>query len=413
MVRTSMYIGTYHLNRTIEEMLLAHHVQLRPTDEQVQFLFQSVGVRRFTYNALLAHFKQEGVKWSKQSAIDKLKELKLQYPWMADVSARTSRNVIDDLESAFKRFFANVKAGKKPGFPRFKKRGTSDSFSVREKEKFDVVGKSLRIEKLKTRIKMRQSPRLNGIAKQCTVSFRGGRWFVSILVDCIESPWKPIDNTTREPSVGVDIGIKSLAVLSNGTEIPASTPLKRKLKKLKKLQRKMSRQQKGSNRKERTKRKIQKLHFYVVEKRKAVLHELTDNLTRNYDRIVIEDLNVRGMVKNHKLARAISDVGFGEFRRQLEYKAFFRGCELVVADRFFPSSKMCSGCGQIHDMPLSKRVMECDCGTVLDRDHNAAINLQRYFPTRLSGKQKCTQENCKTTSNGGKFVDGVNKANAT
>ena len=392
-------------------MLLAHKIELRPTEEQAQFLFQSVGVRRFTYNALLAHFKHDGAKWGKQAAAEKLKALKLEYTWMADVSARTSRNVIDDLENAFKQFFASVNAGRKPGFPKFKKKGVADSFSVREKEKFDVAGKTLRIEKLKTRIKMRQGLRLNGIAKQCTVSFRGGRWFASILVDCIDSPWKPVDSMARKPSVGVDVGIKSLAVLSDGTEIPASTPLKRKLKTLNKLQRKFARQKKGSNRRKRTKRKIQQLHFYVGEQRKAVLHNLTDYLTRNYERMVIEDLNVRGMVKNRKLARAISDVGFGEFRRQLEYKAFFRGCEVVVADRFFPSSKMCSGCGQIHDIPLSKRIMECDCGMVLDRDHNAAINLQHYVPTRSSGTE-CTQENGKTSSNGGKFVDGVNKANA-
>lgn len=376
-------------------MLLAHKIELRPTPEQEQFLFQSVGVRRFTYNALLAHFKQDSVKWNKKAANDKLKDLKSEHAWMQDVSARTSRNVIDDLDNAFKKFFKNVKAGKKPGFPKFKKKGVSDSFSIREQQKFDVNGRMLRIEKLKTRIIMRQRLRLNGTAKQCAVSFSGGRWFASILVDCAESPWNPIDTNTRKPSVGVDIGIKSLAVLSDGTEIPANQPLKRQLKKLAKLQKQFARQKKGSNRRSITKRKIARLHFFVTEKRKAVLHELTDYLTRSYGRIVIEDLNVSGMVKNRKLARAISDVGFGEFRRQLEYKAFFRGCELVVADRFFPSSKICSGCGVVHDMPLGNREMNCDCGTVLDRDHNAAINLMNYVPTRSSGT-KSTQEFSKT-----------------
>lgn len=376
-------------------MLLAHKIELRPTPEQEQFLFQSVGVRRFTYNALLAHFKQDGVKWNKKAANDKLKDLKSEHAWMQDVSARTSRNVIDDLDNAFKKFFKNVKAGKKPGFPKFKKKGVSDAFSIREQPKFDVNGRMLRIEKLKTRIKMRQRLRLNGMAKQCTVSFSGDRWFASILVDCAESPWNPIDTNTRKPSVGVDIGIKSLAVLSDGTEIPANQPLKRQLKKLAKLQKRFARQKKGSNRRSITKRKIARLHFFITEKRKAVLHGLTDYLTRSYGRIVIEDLNVSGMVKNRKLARAISDVGFSEFRRQLEYKAFFRGCELVVADRFFPSSKMCSGCGVVHDMPLGNREMNCDCGTVLDRDHNAAINLMNYVPTRSSGT-KSTQEFSKT-----------------
>lgn len=376
-------------------MLLAHKIELRPTPEQEQYLFRSVGVRRFTYNTLLDHFKKDGVKWSKKAANSKLKEIKEEHVWMLDVSARTSRNVIDDLDNAFNKFFKNVKAGKKPGFPNFKKKGVRDSFSIRENPKFDVKDKTLRIEKLKTRIKMRQRLRLNGIAKQCTVSFKGGRWFASILVDCSDAPWRPIENATRKPSVGVDIGIKSLAVLSDGTEIPAATPLKRKLKKLKRLQRKFERQVSGSNRREITKRRISKLHFFVCEQRQAVLHELTDYLTRNYARIVIEDLNVAGMVRNRKLSRAISDVGFGEFRRQLEYKAHFRGCELVIANRFFPSSKMCSGCGAIHDMPLAKRVMSCDCGLEIDRDHNAAINLMNYVPTRYSGTE-CTQESSKT-----------------
>jgi putative transposase len=378
-------------------MFLAHKIELRPTPEQEQFLFQSVGARRFTYNALLAHFKQDGVKWNKKAANDKLNDLKSEHAWMQDVSARTSRNVIDDLDNAFKKFFKNVKAGKKPGFPKFKKKGISDSFSIREQQKFDVNGRMLRIEKLKTRIKIRQRLRLNGKAKQCTVSFSGCRWFASILVECAESPWNPIGTNTRKSSVGVDIGIKSLAVLSDGTEIPANQPLKRQLKKLATLQKRFARQKKDSNRRSITKRKIARLHFFITEKRKAVLHGLTDYLTRNYDRIVIEDLNVSGMIKNRKLSRAIRDVGFGEFRRQLEYKSFFRGCELVIADRFFPSSKMCSGCGVIHDMPLGNREMNCDCGTVLDRDHNAAINLMNYVPTRSSGT-KSTQEFSKTAS---------------
>lgn len=412
MVRTLVDNGTYHINRDFLKMLLAHKIELRPTKEQEAFLFQSVGVRRFVYNAFVEHFSKQENKYSKSSALMVLKELKREHPWIADVSARTSRNVIDDIDAAFQRFFKNVKAGKKPGFPKFKKKGVRDSFRIQEKEKFDVEGRELRIEKLKTRISMRELLRLKGTPKQCTVSFRGGKWFSSILVDATETPWKPIPQT-REPSVGVDLGIKALAVLSNGKEFEANQPLKRKLKKLAKLQKKLSRQVRGSNRSNVTKQKIAKLHFYVVEQRKSTLHNLTDYLTRNFNRVVIEDLNVAGMVKNHKLARAVSDVGIGEFRRQLEYKAFFRDCKLVYVDRFFPSSKMCSSCGQIHDMPLSKRVMECDCGLVIDRDLNAAININNSVLTRLSGTKKCAQENCKTAITDGKFVDGANKANTT
>jgi len=185
-------------------MLLAHKIELRPNPEQEQFLLQSVGIRRFTYNSLLAFFKEDGVKYSKATAGLKLKELKAEFPWLSDVSSRTSRNVIDDLDAAFKRFFKNVKAKKKPGFPKFKKKGVRDSFSVREQEKFSICGHELRIEKLRTKIKMRQECRLVGTPKQCTISYRAGKWFASILVDCTETPWKPIDSSLRKPSVGVD-----------------------------------------------------------------------------------------------------------------------------------------------------------------------------------------------------------------
>ncbi len=387
-------------------MLLAHKIEIRPTKEQESFLFQSVGVRRFTYNQLLAHFSQEGVKYSLKAAGDALKNLKADFPWMADVSARTSRNVIDDLDAAFARFFKNVKAGKKPGHPKFKKKGIRDSFAIREKEKFSLCGRMLRIEKLKTKLKLRQMCRLVGEAKQCAISYRAGKWFASILVDCKEEPWKPIDAQQRKPSCGVDLGIKFLAVLSNGEVFSSNAPLKKKLKKLAKLQKKFSRQKPKSNRRAITKRKIARLHFYVVEARKSVLHTLTDYLTRSFNRLVIEDLNVAGMIRNRKLARAISDVGMGEFRRQIEYKSFFRGVELIVVDRFFPSTKLCSQCGCLHDMPLSKRTMECDCGLSLDRDLNAALNLVNYqSPTRLSGL-KCTEEAHKTAC--GSADDAVN-----
>ena len=141
----------------------------------------------------------------------------------------------------------------------------------------------------------------------------------------------------------------------------------------------MSRKQKGSNRRARAKLKVAKLHFRISNQRQAVLHELSDHLTSHFDQIVIEDLNVKGMVKNHKLARSISDAGFGYLRQQIEYKARLRNCELIIADRFFPSSKRCSDCGAIKkELSLSERIYHCDCGLNIDRDLNSAINLELY-----------------------------------
>ena len=174
------------------------------------------------------------------------------------------------------------------------------------------------------------------------------------------------------------MGIKDLAVLSDGTVFPALNALKSKQNKLSKLQRKLAKQERGSNAYIRTKLKIQKLHFYVVKQRDAILHEISDYVTEHYNLITIENLNIKGMVRNRKLSRAISDVGFGKLRQFIEYKSLLRGNNLVLADRFFPSSKMCSGCGMIHNMPLHIRTMNCDCGLILDRDLNAAINLNNY-----------------------------------
>jgi putative transposase len=383
-------------------MFLSHKIELRPTKRQEAFLLRSVGIRRFVYNKLVDYFGSNKVKYNRALALALLKNLKSEYPWISKVSSRTSRNVLDDFDCAMARFFKNVKRKGLPGFPKFKKKGVRDSFSIREKEKFDVVGKLLRIEKLKTRIKMRQGLRFKGVTKQCTISLRAGKWFVSVLVEC-ESP---VSAYIRKPSVGVDIGLKHLAVLSDGTVFKASCSLKNKINKLAKLQKKLAKQKLGSNRRSVTILRLKKLYYHVSKQRSARLHELTSYLTKNFDKIVIEDLNVGGMLKNSKLSRAISDAGFGEFRTQLSYKAKLRDCELVIADRFFSSTKLCSSCGQLHDMKLSDRLMTCDCGLSLDRDLNAARNLVAYLPTRLGGS-KCTEEVCKTTC-GSKTVDPVN-----
>ena len=335
------------------------------------------------------------MKWSKAEAFAYyMAEIRPQFPWYSEVSARVTRNAIDDLDNAFKHFFRRVKLGQKLGFPLFKKKDINDSFALRESPKFDVEGRSLRIEKLKTRIEMRQRLRFEGQTKQVTISKKAGKFYASILVETNDyTPHNPADEV-----IGVDMGIKALAVLSTGEEVPANQKLKATLRKLKKESRNLSRKQKGSNRRARAKLKVAKIHARVARQRQAVVHELSDKLTREFKTIVIEDLNVKGMVKNRKLARAISDAGFGMLRQAIEYKAALRGGQVILADRWFPSSKTCSVCGQIQDMPLDKRTMECDCGNVMDRDLNAAKNLEQYGRRTLLGDLKRTQESSQTTS---------------
>jgi len=367
-------------------MLLAHKVQLYPTAAQAEYLRRCMGARRFAYNALLAHFRQPGIKWSKRAAYNYF-IAHVRQPWMAELTSRAPRNAIDDLHNAFHHFFRRCKAGEKPGFPRFHKKGVHDSFAIREKPKFDVCGRRLRIEKAPGRIKMQQALRWSGELCAVTVSARAGKFFAAILVDT-----QDYDRRGGDGTVGIDLGIKALATLSTGDVIPANQKLKANLRRLCRRSRNLSRKQRGSNRRARTKLALAKLHRRIADQRTAMLHEVSNLLTRRFDTIVIEDLAVKNMVKNHSLACAIMDAGFGCLRRMIEYKAAFRGGTVIVAPRFYPSSKTCSACGVIKEtLTLVERIFRCDdCGHECDRDLNAALNLLRLDTLRPDVKR--TQE---------------------
>ncbi|PSU63250.1 RNA-guided endonuclease InsQ/TnpB family protein [Photobacterium phosphoreum] len=356
-------------------MLLAHKIELRPTEEQADYLNRACGSRRHAFNQLLAHFNQDGVKWSKKEANAVYKAIREQFPWYAEVSQRVTRNAVDDLHNAFSHFFRRIKNGEKAGYPKFKRKGQHDSFALREKPKFDVDGRTLRIEKLKTRIKLRQGLRFTGTPCQVTISKRAGKFFASILVD--SSDYDPKDQQCG--SVGVDFGIKDMAVCSNGHTFKANQKLKYAIKKLKRRQRALSRKKKGSNRYAKAKLAVAKLHYRISNQRLAVLHEISDYLTKNFKVITIENLNVKGMIRNRKLSRAIADCGFGMLRQFIEYKADFRDCTVVIADRFYPSSKTCHLCKTVNnELILKQREWRCECGARHDRDFNASINLDIY-----------------------------------
>ena len=378
-------------------MLLAHKIELRPTEEQKQYLLKAFGIRRHCYNQLLAHFSNPENKWSKKAGYEYyIKYLRQEFPWYKDVSIRVSRNAIDDLDKAFKHFFRRVKeASKEVGFPTFKKHGINESFALRESVKFSVSGRDLRIEKLQSVIKMRQPLRLIGFPKQVTISTRAGKFFASILVEVNHS--KDYLQYENKRYVGVDLGVKNLATFSDGTVFPENQALKDDLKRLTKAQKQLSRKQRGSNHYADLKERVSKLHYLISCKREHVLHELTTYLISNYDVICIEDLNVSGMVRNHKLARAILDAGFGMFREMLEYKARLNDKQIVTIDRFYPSSKTCSQCGVIKDdLTLSDRTFTCKCGLSIDRDLNAAMNILECGRHRLEGDLKRTKEASKT-----------------
>jgi putative transposase len=367
--------------------LVAHKIELFPTKEQSEYLLQAVGSRRFAYNHLVAYYR-EHKQLTKSKSVELIKEF----------STRVVRNTVDDIDKAIKRAWLAPVVKKRQetiakavtpkqkvrafhhGMPNFARKGINESFAIREQEKIRVKGKRFKFEKMPTLIKMRNFIRFEGNVKQVTISLKDGKWFASFLVETLSIQPK---QEPRLDSVGVDVGIKELATLSNGVVFPKSQPLKAKLRKLKILQRKLSKQVRGGANYNKTLLKVQTVHYYVSQARKAVLHELTSYLVTNFKRVAIEDLNVSGMVKNHKLARAISDVGFGAFREYLSYKCKMYDVNLVLVDRFFPSSKTCSKCGNVKkELKLSQRVYTCNsCDLVIDRDLNASLNINQWLAT--------------------------------
>jgi putative transposase len=227
---------------------------------------------------------------------------------------------------------------------------------------------------------MTETVRFQGQIKSVIISKKAGRWFAAINIDTPTLPHarKNQASTDVAQAVGVDLGITKLAVLSTGVEIEGPKALRKALNRIRFLNKELSRRKKGSGNWLKTRAKLAQAHYRVACLRTDALHKLTTELVLTHTIIGIEDLNVAGMIKNPHLSRAIADQGFGEFRRQMAYKSAWYGSELVIYPRFRPSSKMCCQCGQIHEMPLSKRTISCACGNTMDRDLNAAINIKNY-----------------------------------
>lgn len=368
-------------------LTLTHKIRLDPTNKQENYFKQACGVARFTWNWALGEWKQQYEAGTKPNALSlkkKFNQIKPgEFPWMYNVTKYASQQPFIHIQSAFSGFF-----NKQTRYPQFKKKGVHDSFYIGN-DHIKIAGKKIKLPKLGW-VRMREALRFSGKVISATVSRTVDKWFVSLNVelDQLPTPCK------SQAGVGVDLGVKRLATMFDGTasEVQGPRPLKRLQSKLKHLQRQLSRKRKGSANRNRAKIKVSRLHYRIACIRQDALHKLTSKLTQNYRAIAIEDLNVKGMIANHKLARAISDMGFHEFRRQLEYKAQMRGNHLKIVDRLFPSSKTCSGCGKIKKtLELGDRVFKCeDCEMEMDRDLNAAINL--YHTVSSTEFQACGEE---------------------
>ena len=424
---------------TASTVKLAHKIELIPTAAQIEYFQKACGVSRFAYNWALANWNSQYKSWKEAEEeakkngtinhLSKPKEYELRkqfnaiksekYPFVTEITKCAVQQSIKDLGIAFVRFFK-----KTSNYPQFHKKGRHDSFYM-DNVSFKVVGKRIHIPKLGW-VKMRENLRFYGKIMSATVSRIADRWFVSIQVDvpfqslsvakklCSENQTVinkgaglvaklGIASVDEAKVVGIDLGIKTMATLSYANKIEkidAPKPLKRLLSKLKRLQRKLSRQgqkysmedyidangetrkiRKYSNNYMKTKIKLARLHAKISNIRHDFLHKLTTRLVEEFDVICIEDLNIKGMMANRKLARAIMDLGFYEFKRQLLYKAQMWQRMVVIADRWYPSSKTCSCCGEkLKELDLSDRDWECPhCHTKHDRDVNAAMNLRKLY----------------------------------
>ncbi|NEP60847.1 MAG: transposase [Symploca sp. SIO2G7] len=364
-------------------MLLSFKTRLEPTNKQVTQFRKACGVSRHAYNwgnaLILGILKEQETNKSVKvpSAIDLHKrlvaEVKSANPWYYQTSKNVPQQALANLRKAWDRCFK--KTSKQP---RFKKKGQRDSFYLEggTKAKPKIVNDGKRV-KLPTIGWVRLSEPLPVTAvHNCVISRQADEWFVAIKVE-IEKPAV----AENRPVVGIDIGIKELAVTSDGQIFANPKAYRRLSKQMKRLQRSVSRKVKGSSNRIKAVRKLAKIHQRISNIRKDAIHKLTTYLAKNHSEVKIEDLHVKAFLKNHKLAGAIADCGMHEFRRQLEYKTEKFSSRLTLVDRMFPSSQICSNCGNHrHKMPLKNRVYHCpDCGYKADRDLNAARNIERWF----------------------------------
>ena len=357
-------------------MLKTHKIALEPNNVQATQFAQHCGYSRVVYNHVLADFK-DGLDHGQWRSIMELNQrfnaIKRDiYKWCDELSQNVVKNTV---YHNFKDAIARWQSGQNK-FPKFKKRSHGQSYRADSgKGTTPVAGQRIKLPKIGW-VRMTESLRFLGTIRGVTISKHGHRWFVSITVDTFVDD--PIPDSRGKPVVGVDVGIKHLAITSEGQYFENPKALARYERKLKRLQRRLSRKVKGSRNWHQLKDTIAKLHYRIACIRQDAQQKVTTTIVNNAGRIGIESLNVAGMVKNHRLAKALSDASLSTFLTLLKHKAERLGVKIVEADRFYPSSKTCSNCGAIAtDLSLSDRIYHCsECGHTQNRDLNAAINLR-------------------------------------
>lgn len=386
-------VGLQNINNVMANK--AYTIRLNPSTEQEQLLKQTAGAARWIWNQSLDATKvahKETRKFLFQFDLNRrVPELKKEHEWLKEINSQVLQQKNRDLDTALKRSF------KTHGFPKFKsKHKNNDSFRV--PQHFQLSNKGVKLPKIGW-VKWKPNRKLTGKAKSITIKQDLDKWVAVVLCE--------IPNTEQRTSfaesevVGIDVGIKDFAVLSSGKKISNPNHLAKSEKLLKSKQHRLSKKVKGSNNRNKARKSVAKLHRHISNQRKDFQWKQVAEITNQFPVVCMEDLNIKGMKRNHKLAKSISSAGWFNFKMKLKHKLTEQGGLLVNIDRFAPSTKMCGSCGALNDnLTLKDREWDCDCGAHHDRDINAAMNIRLFGLTEINRLGTSRIHACGETNDG-------------